>query len=516
MKKITWEKIVSFTRYKYSVILILLAIVIFGTVLRLYHLGVNPFVADEFIDINSSYGYVKTHIWQAWDFNQNIASNIDIFAPRDERAWAYKWQVAQLLKFFPLSEATSRLASVGWGIASIFIIYWVARYFTKRKAIGLLSAFLFAISATAIAFDRKLRMYAMFYPIYLLLSLFLYQFFEENYKGKIRLVSFFYQKLKVNIVYLVPLAVTAIISLSIQLLTINIVPVFLVYALIQAIILAKKKQFINKYSIILLVAIISGIVMYAITPQTVLFYSGALKFFINNQGYFIKILQDYSNYFFALILLVSGAYALYKQKLSKEAFWLSTSFFVPLLLAAFMWRRAQGIQYLFFLQSFVIILIAAGIYFWAKFFSTNLQKFSRRAFGITILITLLILPDYGYFFRNDTTYRRDNTQVADYRKVFTYVRKNFPTNGILITRNFRNYYLNNAKINIFDFGGERATSKLSLEQIQTLHTQNTAGWVVLFDNDSDFIAKDALNYIKQNFIKIDTSQIRGASEAYKW
>jgi hypothetical protein len=516
MKMINSQKLLSWIRSKNATIIILIAVVFLGAILRLYHLGANPLVADEFLDMNSSYGYFKTHVWQAWDFNMEAPSNIDVYTARDERAWPYKWQVAQLFRFFPATEAATRSLSVIWGLISIFAIYWAAKSFTKKKSVGLMSAFLFAVSATAIAFDRKLRMYAMFYPMFLLMSLFLFQFLEADYRGKIKLFKFFYDKFKINIIYLIPFLVVAVIGISIQLLSINIVPVFLAYISIQTIISAHQKDYINKYSVILGFSIIIAIIASIAIPKTIIFYSGVLTFFINNQGYLVDIFRDYSNYPLAIILLISGIYFLKQQKLPKEAWWLSISFFVPLLMAAFMWKRTQGIQYVFFLQSFLIILIASGVYFWAQYLRNHSPKFPQKTFYAVIILALLIVPDYGYFFRSDTTYQRDNTQIADYRKVFKYVRKNLKPGDVILTRNFRNYYFSGAKVRVFDFGGERATHDLSLADIQQMQNQNPHGWVVLFDNDTDFISKEAINYIKRNFTQIDNSQVRGASDAYQW
>lgn len=94
------EKMKKYSESKKGVRVLLGAIVILGAVLRFYDLGGNAFVADEFLDINSSYGYFKTGAWHAWDFNMEKPSDIDVFAPRDERAWMYKWQAAQLFRFF--------------------------------------------------------------------------------------------------------------------------------------------------------------------------------------------------------------------------------------------------------------------------------------------------------------------------------------------------------------------------------------------------------------------------------
>jgi len=108
-------------------------------------------VADEFLDINSSYAYFKTGIWQNWDFNFEKVNADNVFQARDERAGVYKWQVAELFNFLPPTESTARTISVLWGILTIALIYFVATDFTKKKMIGLIGAFLFAISTSGIS-----------------------------------------------------------------------------------------------------------------------------------------------------------------------------------------------------------------------------------------------------------------------------------------------------------------------------------------------------------------------------
>ena len=80
--------------------LVLAMIVMLGAGLRLYHLGKNPLIADEFLDMNASYGYFKTNVWQAWDFNKDAVNTTDAYAARDERAWIFKWQVTQFFRVF--------------------------------------------------------------------------------------------------------------------------------------------------------------------------------------------------------------------------------------------------------------------------------------------------------------------------------------------------------------------------------------------------------------------------------
>jgi hypothetical protein len=496
---------------------ILLAIIILGGALRVYHLGTNSFIADEYLDMNSAYAYRMTHSWQAWDFNFGIANNFDINPARDVRAWIYKWQVAQVFKLLAPTEEVARLVSVFWGLVSIALVYAVATSFTKKRQIGLLSAFLFAISAMGIMFDRKLRMYAMFYPMYLALSWSLFMAYEKAYEGKNWLLARFWKYGSINALYFVLALIFGLISLQLQLLTVNIVAAFFGFVLVQTILKWKeeKKFSLNKYNLTTILMLLGGILAIKFLPSVTGIFVASLKLFINNGGYFEKILSDYSNWMIGVLFFTVGGFYLYKTAgRKKEVVWLLTSILVPLFMAAFMWKRTQGIQYVFFLQSFLIILVASGIYGCAKFFEKNVTLFSKKAYIITIALSLLILPNYAYFFTENNTYHR--TDVADYRKVFVFLKKNIKPGDVVITRNFRNYYLSGLHTKVFDFGGEAATSDFSLDELKQIIEQNPRGWVVLFDNDTLFFSKEAKTYLESNLSKINNVAVRGQSAIYYW
>ena len=496
---------------------ILIGIILLGMTLRLWNLGANSFIADEFLDMNSSYAYRMTHTWQAWDFNFGQINVADVNTARDERAWLYKWQVAQVLKLLPPTEENARLVSVFWGLVSILLIYGVSVSFTKKRTIGLLSALLFAVSAMGIMFDRKLRMYAMFYPAYLALSWLVYKLFEQYYDKKNTFLSFFQKYLGINILFLIPVVIVGLVSLHLQLLTVNIVAAFFGYVLIQSIVLFKREKKIsfNKYNVLTLLMLFGGFVGIKFFPGITGIFVASLKFFINNSGYFAKILSDYNSAVLAIIFFLIGAWYLFKKlKLEKETLWLLTSVLVPLCMAAFLWKRTQGIQYIFFVQSFLIILVAAGIYGVADFLRTNIKRFPNKSFAISIVLALMLLPNYGYFFEDNNTYHRSD--VGDYRKVMLYVKKNFKKDDVVITRNFRNYYLSGMHAKVLDFGGEAATSKFSLQNLQQAMAQNPRGWVVLFDNDQDFLTKEVYQYINKNLSKVDNANVRGQAEVYYW
>ncbi|KKQ43716.1 MAG: hypothetical protein US63_C0046G0004 [Candidatus Moranbacteria bacterium GW2011_GWC2_37_8] len=503
-----------------KVLLILFAIILLGAVLRFYKLGELSFVADEFLDINSSYAYSQTGAWQSWDFNHGEVNADNIFAPRDERAWPYKMQVAQMFKLFAPTEAIARSVSVLWGILSIILIYFVAKYFTKKNTIGLLSAFLFAVSISGIIFDRRLRMYAMFFPVFLLFSWLLYKFYEQPYVGKHKWCKKLHEKLSVNVMYIIPAILVGALSMKVHDLTVSIAAIFSVYVIIMAgKSIYSKNSLLNKYTVTLgvILAVTTGAFIFAF--DKIGKYAAGIKFFNDNFSYFSIVTTDYSHPIVALLFFAIGLYYLIKQKkATKEAVWLAVSFLVPFLMAVFLWRRNAGPQYIFFAQSFEIMLIASGIYAVADYLKNNLKGFSaKKTFMVAIILTVVLLPDWAYFAQENNVYNQTSkAENPNYREIFTYFKKKKLAGDVLLTRNFRNYYLSGQNAKVYDFGGELAEEKFPLSSLQSIVRENQSGWVILSDNDERYIANDAMKYIESSMTKINDVAVRGNVMVYRW
>ncbi len=504
---------------KKNIFIALIIVIILGAFLRFYKLGNTSFVADEFLDMNSTYAYTQTGIWQNWDFNLGKVNNDNILEARDERAAVYKWPVAMLFKVFPPTEGVARSVSVFWGILSVILIYFAATYFTKKKTIGLLSAFIFAVSISGLEFDRKFRMYAMFLPVYLSFSWLLFCFLEKKYTGKIKFLENISQKWDLNPFFLLPALVLGILSLLTHQLTANIVFALGFYLIFWSVATYKKEKFRpNKYLILLALGILGFIALSVLAPKQTGSFTAGLKFFNDHWEYIRIVLADYSNGFLGIIFIALGIYYIYKkQNKQKEALWLATSFWVPLLAAILLWNRNVGAQYIFFVKSFEIILIAAGIYFTACFLKENLSNYGSKAYLLVLLLSLLILPNYAYFLEENNTYKQtSSSENPNYRKIFTYFKKAKKDSDVLISRNFRNYYWSGTEVKVFDFGGELAKEKLSLSQIQKISAENSGGWFIISDNDESYIANDAIEYVKKNFERVSNSQVRGNVLVYRW
>ena len=427
--------------------------------------------------------------------------------------------MAQLLKVFPPTETVARVVSAVWGVISILLIFFVAKYFSKKNEIGLISAFLFAVSVSGIIFDRTLRMYSMFFAVFLVFSWLLFMFLEKEYKGKNKFLKYVWDKTELNLVYFIPMTVMGVVSLLTHQLTANILFIFIFYAIIQvALKIKNKKPYFDKYFVGLLAMIVVYVSGLLFMPEALKKYTKELEFFKDHYSYFGKVFSDYNNAILAVIFLILGIYYLCKkQKLQKEATWLATSFLGTLFLAIFIWDRNAGNQYIFFVQSFEIILIAAGIYYAAIYLKENMVANKEKVFFGAIILALILLPNYGYFLQNENTYHQTSqSDSPDFRKIFSYFKKARESQDVLISRKVRNYYWGGEKVRLFDFGGELAEEKLSLDQLKKIITENPSGWFIFTDNDESYISNDAITYAEKNFEKVSNVKVRGKVSVFRW
>ena len=366
-------------------LIILIGILILGGFLRLYKLDNLSLRADEYLGANIVQGYNQTGEWKFWDWNkQKLTEKIYT------RGQVYYWQVSKLLDFASPTEFNLRLVSVLWGLLGIILMFFVGYFYSRNFIIALLSAFLWAVSISAITFDRHLRMYAMFAPVYLILGTLTYQFLEAIHGKSKTFLNQLSQKTNLNWNYFIPVLVFLALSFATHFLTINIFPVITIYLLIFSIYEWKKNnQLKSKYFWLLLLPLIS---LVALTLTGFIGRASEfLGFMENNFSHFENITVDYGHPLLAITFFVVGSIGLIKQDFKKNT-WLVLSFLIPFLSAIFIWDRSAGAQYIYLVQTFQTILIAAGIYFitqkttdifsekkWHPFFEKNIASIEASA-----------------------------------------------------------------------------------------------------------------------------------------
>jgi ABC-type multidrug transport system fused ATPase/permease subunit len=502
-------------------------VVFLSAVLRLWGLGNNPFVADEFLDVNATQGYHQTGQWQAWDYNKNdvsVRNNPD----SDKRAWIYRWQVAQVLEYLEPTEFNFRLVSALWGILTTIILFFVTFSFTKNRWIALLTAFFWAVSIPAIEINRTIRMYSMFAPIFLLLSWSLFQFIDSM--GRCSCTSgtcpgkmVWKGILRLKWIYLIPTIIFGALSFHLHPLTGNIILILFVYFVVMFAI--KRKELVaRRYGAYILLMLLGGLLAKLFVPQAWEQFTSSLVFFDDHWSYVGHIMRNYWSPLLAGVAIIVGAwFVTAKQEDERPGIWIVSTFFTILLGAIFLWNRNVGPQYIFFVQTFGFMLTGAGVYAFATYLQKNIG--SRGVFMVAIIAGFIFLPSYYYFFQENNTYHlTSKADTANYRKVFLFIKKNINDGDAMITRNFRNYYYSGLNVPVLDFGTERSeeqikgegkVKKITVAEVEKFGAQHKTIWIVYSDNDEKFITKEARAYFEQNCQKQNDLLVRGKVSVYK-
>lgn len=475
-----------------KVIFIFFAILVIGVFLRLYKLDNQPFEVDEFLGLNASYGYHQTGEWKFWDFNKEKITD-----EAYSRATVYYWQVAKVFDFFEPTENSARLISAGWGILGIIFIFLISFIFFRNPYISLFSAFLLAISISALIFDRKLRMYSMFAPLYLALSLVVFRLLESKFEEEAFLLKKIKEKIKINSVWIYGTlaAIFSIISLQTHALTLNIFPVITVYLMVMVAYQAYKSgRLLNKYFVLLIgIAVLGAASLVLFRTEDNMSVFDFVSFFTFKLSYMDKLTLDYSYFPLVLAVFLSGIYFLLKNH-GKIGLWIVLSFFVPLALAVFVWKRPAGHQYVFFIESFKIIIMASGVFYIADYLNENAVKFKRQIFWVFIISMLVILPNYYFFFSQNSIYAQVDERI-DYRKAFAYLIKKASVGDTLIARNFRNFYYKGKNLNVFDL---HAHQSMDAAELNNVMFDASRIWVVI-DKGLSGMDNETRNILRANF-----------------
>jgi hypothetical protein len=517
-----------------KILVVFLAIIFLGIFLRVHRLGVQSFIADEFIGINIAVGYNETGEWKFWEFNKNTLSDEEY-----TRANVYYWQVAKVFDFLPSSEATARLVSVGWGVIAMITVFLATFVITRNWTIALIALFLSAFSITELIYDRKLRMYSMFAPVYFWLSYAVYKFLEyKKFNTSIPFLQKFckprkdgkksciiekvFQKTGLNGVWFLPALFLGYSSLKIHLLTVNILPTILVYLLIMGIFFwINQKQIKNRYLITLGIFSLAGLIL---VMGVLSLKTAPIVGFVLNKAmtgiaginlvfhwtYLQKITLDYSYILFGIFFILLGGYLMIK-KYGKIGLWTVVSFLVPLLLAIFSWERNVGDQYIYLVQLFKVMIVAVGVYFFSKKIS-NIFEQNKKAFAPVLFVVLLLLINLGFFFSGESFYGGPkNWEYTNYREGFDYFLKHRSENAALFVRPLSNYYLRGSNTNILAYND---TNEVTLERIVMAQEKYDEVWVIFSQNTN--IDGNARLYIEKEFELKETQYTNQKLKIYLW
>jgi len=505
---------------KKNFLIMLMLVVFLGAGLRIYNLGNTSFDRDEFFELNSSYGYFKTGTWVAWDFGNEKPFEASLQDKTStERAEIYRWQLAQVYKFFEPTEISTRAISVFWGIVSILAIYFVTLSFTGNYWTALLATFLVAVGESGIVYSRRLRMYSMLFPVYLIFSWCVFKFYETKYIGKNKFFKLASDKLNVNLLYILPVIITGIVSYNVHMLSVSIVVAIFSFCVCSWFLWERKSGKINKYSITLGMIFIAYLIV-SLTPSLAKFYKSFKKqveLFKFNYNYFTEYFTDFIFPIVGLVLALIGVWYLFeKMKRKKEAVFLFLSAFAVLAFAVFTWDRTPSGRYIYFIQSFGIILVSVGIYALFIYLTDYIKKHKKIA-GIILLIFFLVLMDWSYFKKENNIYAHTkNSYYPDFKNIFPYILENKKDGDVFFTRSYRSYYWQGEKIKVIDLQSLPFEKKDCLKNVSEVMAKNPKGWFILPKIDMNLICKDGIKYLDDNFEKVKDEHIPTSVSVYRW
>ena len=162
-----WNKGKAFRKWR--VMLILLILLGFGSFLRLWNLGVPSFWVDE---VNGLYAA------KSWNEVGNFALPSGYHY---NRAPIYTYATGLLFRLFGISESSTRLTSVIFGILSILLAYQLGKKVFNERA-GLLTAFFMAFSHFEVGWSRTARMYTLLQFLTLVFIFLFIKGFESDYE----------------------------------------------------------------------------------------------------------------------------------------------------------------------------------------------------------------------------------------------------------------------------------------------------------------------------------------------
>ncbi len=506
---------------KSGILAALVLIILIGGALRLYKIGVNSFHRDEFFEINASYGYFKTGKWLVWDFNHNKPFDEKFQKAKEwsnERAQSYRLQLAGLYYFAEPTETNTRAISAAWGVISVILIYFIALSFTGNKYIALIAALLAAVGESGILFTRRLRMYAMLFPVYLIFSWTVYKLYESRYDGKFSFFRKIYQKLEINPSYLIPAVLAGLAAYEIHEVATSIIVTIVAYCSIFAVRDFFKKKFFSKYTLTL-AAVLAGYLFASA------FFSSAIKLmkesvsFLNRRDYeYIKFyFTDFEFLAVGAALIILGAWFLtVKLKKTKESVFLLASAFAPLAFAVSSWVRDPAHRYIYFIQSFGIILAAVGVWALINLTSEKFPKY-KRITALVVIILFLATLNHSHIWGKNNFYRKiESAEYVDFTQLFSYIKQNSRPGDVMITRSYRSYYFSDWEMPVYDVKDLAFEKSDCRELFKKIMAENKSGWIVIPEVDNPSVCKDGKQFLYDELGNIKSKEIPGEVFVYKW
>lgn len=465
----------------------LVAVVLLGAVVFSYNIT-HDFREDEYQVVGAAATYYHTSEYYVWNWlRQEPGERLYT------RAWPHTWLIAQSYAIFGISEWSSRIVSVAFGLIFLVSLYFVSKYFWKDKKLSLIITASCLLNPAFITIFRYTRMYAVLLPIFLLLFYCLYRGITESNKIDFRfkwLNQLINKYLDFNWLFLLLAIPLLYFNYHIHINSLVILPAVLLFVIY--LVIAKKEP---KYFLLSIVGLgsLAGCYHLGIFERfSALFsvFGRANSVYLNYLSHFPIGIELGITY---LVLGLIVSFSFYKQKNKALAF-----FYFLILFSAmfFIWfaDRYAGFLYI----SHIVPLSILLIFF---FYFLILKIFSSRKIKTLLSLFLIISILAGFLSRFQRLYGTRHG-YGHFSEAYQTIVDNYnPEKEVLFGQYARTYYLQEIGDNLTIVSLQN-NKRYEFEDFLEELDKYKAGWVTWEARKGYHIRGEIRSYIDKNFVKL--------------
>jgi hypothetical protein len=404
--------------------------------------------------------------------------------------------IAQSYRVFGISEWSSRIVSILFGLLLIASSYFIVKFFTESKNIALLTTLSFTFYSSYINFFRYTRMYAVLVPIFFILVYLLYRGIteENNVNFRVKKVNDFINKnLNFNYIYLFLALIMLYFNYLIHINSIIIVPVTFLFVIYLAIFKRERKYVIS--SIIGLIGLIGVFLIYYLGLTTR--FLNHLSFFERSNYRYIELLMQYP--FFkelGILFLLVGLCLIFISNEKLRSKLIYSYLAVGFSLFFFIWigDRYSGFLYISHISLISIMLIITVYYSFIKLFNKKFMK-------IFLLVLLLFFIGLNFYNGFDRLYGDDHS-FGSFSTAYQVILDNYdPETEVIFGQYLRTYYLKDFEGDV-NFISMLSNNRYEFDTFMEDLEKYESGYITWESRKSYHLLNSIKHYCCDNFVQL--------------
>lgn len=478
-----------FTKKELPATILLIIILTVSAFILFYKLDNFDIFSDEVQVTQGAAGYFHTGEYRQWDFIKE-----ELVGKPYNRAKPHQWIIAQSYKIFGINAFAARFPSAFFGVLLILLMYFTGHFFVKDKYTALLAAFVFSLYFEFIFLGRWARMYAMVYPLFIIVFYWFFRFLTESNSyqlfnsGKYPILQ---QYFNFNYIYLPFFLIFIFIGIYLHTNIVVLFPIFFAFVIISFFLFRNEKKYITAFIVFL-----SALFLQISFPFKVNF--SRFSFFeINNSEIYTKALFGYpfsTKINLALLFISFSLLFFTNNKIFIKKYLIL--FLIPVniwFFFSFIINYAPSYRYISFVTPFIVLLIVGS------YILINKILFKRT---IQIMLTLLLIVSAFLSFSKhyDSLYVTNTYSPAKPSVAQKVIVNNIKKGDIIFRHWGPKMYLKGIpkSTKFYSVGNYKGKS---LQTLYKMMSEHQSGWLIWHKYNENRLDQNFVNYANLYFKK---------------